>query len=236
MAATRAELGPLARALAGHGRLPWGPRWPHAVTGELAGVPVVLAASGLGKANAAAALAALVASAGGAVRAVLQVGVGGAYPGAPVVMGAAALAASELDLDLGLGRHPDWRDLEALAVPGDETRNRIDLAGPALEAARAATGLPALAFATSDAVTADRDDAAYLAGRFGASVESMEGAGAARAAAALGVPFVELRGVSNLAGDRDKASWRLREAIAAACEAAVAAAGAVWEVCREPAG
>ncbi len=202
-------------------------------------MPVVVAATGLGKANAAAAVAALAASAGGELRAVLQVGVGGAYAGSvggALQLGTAVLAASELDLDLGVGRHPAWRGLEALAVPGDETRNLIDLAGPALDAAVAASGLRALPFATSDSVTADDETAAYLARRFGVAVESMEGAGAARAAAALGVPFVEVRGVSNAVGDRDRSAWRLREAVASSCRAAVAAVGAIWEVCREPAG
>ncbi|HZW28401.1 MAG TPA: futalosine hydrolase [Trueperaceae bacterium] len=235
VAATRLETEPLVGALTDAGRPPWATRWPWAVSGGLDGVPVVLAATGLGKANAAAAVAALVAGSGGAVRAVVQVGVGGAYPGAVVPVGAAALADSELDLDLGLGRHPDWEGLEALAVPGDATRNLLDLSGPALEAASAATGLRALPFATSDAVTADAGSAAYLARRFGVAVESMEGVGAARAAAALGVPFVEVRGVSNAVGERDKAAWRLRDAVAAACDAARAAVVAVWEVSREPA-
>lgn len=193
---------------------------------------MVVAATGLGKANAAAAVAALVTASGGAVPAVVQVGVGGTYPGSGVAVGGAALAASELDLDLGLGRHPDWRGLEALAVPGDDTRNLIDLSGPALEAAREATLLPALPFATSDAVTADAAAAAYVAERFGAAVESMEGAGAARAAVALGVPFVEVRGASNEVGVRDKARWRLREAVGAACAAALAIVPALFEAAR----
>lgn len=228
--ATRLEAGPLLSELDARPAPSWAPSWPALTAGELRGVPVVVASTGLGKASAAATVAALLGASAGAVRAVVQVGVGGAYPGAAVGMGQAALAASELDLDLGVGRHPGWQGLEALAVPGDETRNRIDLAGPALDAASQATGLRALPFATSDAVTALEDDAAYLAGRFGVAVESMEGAGAARAAALLRVPFVEVRGVSNEAGVRDKSRWRLRDAVAAACQAAPAAIAAVWEV------
>src|SRR5690606_11552746 len=175
-------------------------------------------------------------AAGGGVKAVLQVGVGGAYPGAGLALGTAAAATSELDLDLGLGRHPDWQGLEALAVHGDATANRIDLAGPLLTRVAAATGTPALPFATSDAVTADAAAAAYVARRFGTAVESMEGAGAARAAAALGVPFVEVRGVSNSVGERDQGAWRLREAVAAAGAAALLGLAALWEGVAGPAG
>ena len=95
--------------------------------------------------------------------------------------------------------------------------------------------MPALPFGTSDSVTADEGAAAYLRQRFGVAVESMEGAGAARAAAHLGVPFVELRGVSNVVGERDKSAWRLPAAVAAACRAAAAALPALWEATDEPA-
>jgi len=202
--------------------------WPVIGDGTVAGVPVVFAVSGLGKSAAAAAVAAL--ARGWGVGAVVQVGVGGAYPGAGIQVGSVAFAATETDLDLGVGRHPDWRDLEALAVPGVASGNVIDLRGAALAAATTAADLPALPFGTSDSVTADPQHARYLRDRFGVAVESMEGAGAARAAAALGVAFVEVRGVSNVVGDRDRSLWRLEEAIAAAGEAALRALPAVMEV------
>lgn len=225
LSATTFETGPL---MTGAPQEPTATTWPVVGDGSIAGVPVIFAVSGLGKAAAAAAVAAL--ARGWNVSAVLQVGVGGAYPGAGVPLGSAAFAASEIDLDLGLGRHPDWRGLEALAVPGGTSGNLVDLRGAGLAAATTAADLPALPFATSDSVTADRGHASYLRDRFAVSVESMEGAGAARAAYALGVAFIEVRGVSNEVGERDRSLWRLREAIAAAGEAARRALPAVMEV------
>ena len=58
-----------------------------------------------------------------------------------------------------------------------------------------------------------------LSHRFGVAVESMEGAAAAQVCTALGVRFAELRGVSNLVGERDKAKWDLRGAVTSANEA-----------------
>jgi futalosine hydrolase len=49
--------------------------------------------------------------------------------------------------------------------------------------------------------------------RQGALAESMEGAAVAFAAARQGVPFVEVRGISNLCGPRDGASFNLAAAI-----------------------
>jgi futalosine hydrolase len=45
--------------------------------------------------------------------------------------------------------------------------------------------------------------------------EAMEGFGVATAAAGAGVPFAELRAISNLVGPRDRAAWRLEDAFAA---------------------
>lgn len=208
--------------------------WPHARKATLSGVPVVFAVSGIGKANAAAAVGAL--SARGRPVAFLQVGLGGAYPGAGIEPGQAALASTEIDLDLGVGRHPEWSDLASMAVPGVNDTNRIDLRSPLLRRVAQRVRLPALDFATSDSVTASAEHAGYLRERFGVAVESMEGAGAARAAAALGLHLVEIRGVSNVVGDRNRSKWRMVDAVTAACAAAVAAIEEVWEVANEPVG
>ncbi|MFD4321843.1 futalosine hydrolase [Streptomyces sp. NPDC058548] len=67
---------------------------------------------------------------------------------------------------------------------------------------------------TVSTVTGTADRAAELAGRHpGAAAEAMEGFGVAEAAAAYGVPVVEIRAVSNAVGPRDRAAWRIGEAL-----------------------
>jgi futalosine hydrolase len=46
-------------------------------------------------------------------------------------------------------------------------------------------------------------------------VEAMEGFGVLRAAARAGVPALEVRAVSNAVGERDRALWRIDDALAA---------------------
>lgn len=48
-----------------------------------------------------------------------------------------------------------------------------------------------------------------------ALAEAMEGFGVAEVAVAAGCPVVELRAVSNAVGPRDRAQWRVGEALAA---------------------
>lgn len=69
---------------------------------------------------------------------------------------------------------------------------------------------------TVSTVTGTAGRAAELAGRHpGAAAEAMEGFGVAEAAAAYGVPVVEIRAVSNAVGPRDRAAWRIGEALGA---------------------
>jgi futalosine hydrolase len=54
---------------------------------------------------------------------------------------------------------------------------------------------------------------AELLRRTGARVETMEGAAVALACRLASIPLVQLRAVSNLTGDRDKAGWDLGLAV-----------------------
>ena len=81
---------------------------------------------------------------------------------------------------------------------------------------------------TVTSVTGTQARAAELLTRHPNAVgEAMEGAGVAAAAELAGVPFAELRAVSNVVGPRDRAAWRIDEALAAL-------AAAVAAVCAQP--
>ena len=69
---------------------------------------------------------------------------------------------------------------------------------------------------TSATVTSTTSRALVLAHRFRADVESMEGFAVLRAAQLAGVPAVEVRGVSNLVGERAANEWNFRAGAAAA--------------------
>ena len=223
LAATEMELAPL-RALL-RARHETASAWGALERGELGTLPVVLAVSGIGKVNAAAALTA--AALATAPRAALQVGVGGAYLGSFLANGAVAAASEELQLDVGLrladGRHQGVETLGFALTParGDRpARYERVPTHPGLAAAlHELVGLPLLRFATLDAVTGDVDVGAEMQRSFDVSIESMEGAAAAQVADRLGLPFAEIRGVSNLVGERDKRAWDLRGAIAHSCRA-----------------
>jgi futalosine hydrolase len=75
---------------------------------------------------------------------------------------------------------------------------------------------------------------AQLARRTEGLGENMEGAAVAQLCARFGVPFFEVRGISNLVEDRDLSRWNL-PAAAAVAQRAVRALLAGWRDRQEPA-
>lgn len=206
--------------------------WPAAWLGRLRGRSVAVVACGVGKASAASAVAWFAATLGPS--ACLMTGIAGAYVGAFVPVGSAVCAASETDLDAGVAYPHTTTSLAEIPlprVPADARSGRRDLfevfpTDPGWTSTlSSACGTVPVPFATSDAIAGDLDVAASRAARSGAAVESMEGAGAALACARLGLPFAEVRGVSNVAGVRDKAAWNVGSAVRAASDAVLAALG-----------
>lgn len=63
-----------------------------------------------------------------------------------------------------------------------------------------------------------------LAGRSNAAIETMEGAAIALACERLGLPWIQLRCVSNYTGDRERGEWRLDGAVARLKESVLALA------------
>jgi futalosine hydrolase len=159
-----------------------------------------------------AALAVARAVAAGPVRSVLACGVGGAYPGSGLRVGDVVCASTETYADLGADGPDGFAGAEALGFPVVAGR-----AGPLpLDLFPCERRAP---FATRSTCTGRDGDARAIAARTGAAVESMEGAAFVHAALVFGLRVGEIRGVSNLAGDRDRAAWRVREAAEAAQEA-----------------
>lgn len=148
----------------------------------------------------------------------VSAGIGGAYPGSGLKPGDLAVSSVMVQADLGARDGEHFLDLAALGLsvlPGAAHTGVFpawDGAAPLAAALGAACG-PTLTLST---VTGTAKRAAELARRYPAALtEGMEGAGVAHAALLAGVPALELRGVSNPVGPRDRGAWRISEALAA---------------------
>ncbi|MFC9794346.1 futalosine hydrolase [Streptomyces sp. NPDC127584] len=140
---------------------------------------------------------------------------GGFQPLAP--LGSVVVSSAVVAADLGAQTPDGYLTVDELGfgrsvhpVPEALTRR--------IAAVLAAAGLPhtVAPVLTVSTVTGTAGRAAELAGlRPGAAAEAMEGFGVAEAAAGYAVPVVEIRAVSNAVGPRDRAAWRIGEALEA---------------------
>ncbi|GAB4253576.1 futalosine hydrolase [Deferrisoma sp.] len=225
VAATPGEAGLLTGPLSPEpGDLPW-PLW----SGRFGARAVAVVVTGVGKVNTALCLGAVLPRL--RPSAVVSVGVGGAYPGSGLEPGHLAVATGEAYGDEGAETRAGVRGLRTLGFPSWRQGNEawyeelpVDpaLARDLLGAARSVAPAREGRFITVSTVTGTAERAARLARRFRAVCETMEGAAAAHACLAFGVPFGEVRGISNRVGPRDRRAWKLREAAEGAQRAVLA--------------
>ncbi|MFF3330361.1 futalosine hydrolase [Streptomyces sp. NPDC002888] len=212
--AVPAERDAVAQAFAGAGREV---RLPG-VTVHRVGAGYDLLAAGVGPALAAASTAtALTAAAldGVPYGLVVSAGIAGGFPSdAPV--GSLVVADAITAADLGAETADGFVPVTELGF-GTVTHRPPD---SLVRETAAATGARTGTVLTVSTVTGTAERAAALRARHPAALaEAMEGFGVAEAATAHGVPVLEIRAVSNPVGPRDRAAWRIGDALTALTEA-----------------
>ncbi|MGW2651215.1 futalosine hydrolase [Streptomyces sp. NPDC001393] len=145
---------------------------------------------------------------------VVSAGIGGGFqPGAPI--GSLVVADRITVADLGAETADGFVPVTELGF-GTITHHPP---GPLVRVACQATGAPAGTVLTVSTVTGTAARAAELRARHPrALAEGMEGFGVAQAATVHGTPVLEIRAVSNPVGPRDRAAWRIGDALDALTE------------------
>ncbi|MEV5377131.1 futalosine hydrolase [Streptomyces nondiastaticus] len=205
-----------------HRPAPAGPE-PLVIDVLAAGVGPAAAAAGTATALAAAALS------GSPYGLAVSAGIGGGFttpaPGRSAAVGSVVVSDAIVAADLGAETPAGFVPVTDLGFGTVEHRPPGALVRAVAEAAGAQRG----EVLTVSTVTGSAERAAALvAARPGALAEAMEGFGVAEAAAAHGVPVLEIRAVSNPVGPRDRAAWRIGDAL----EALAGASAALREALR----
>jgi futalosine hydrolase len=188
-----------------------------AVARAFTGDRVTVLAAGVGPALAAATTATALTTAalqGAPYGLVVSAGIAGGFlPHAPV--GSLVVADEITAADLGAETAEGFVPVTELGFGAVTHRPPAAL----VRAAVAATGARAGAVLTVSTVTGTAARATALRERHPTALaEAMEGFGVAEAAGAHGVPVLEIRAVSNPVGPRDRAAWRIGDALAALTE------------------
>lgn len=185
--------------------------------GTLAGHDVALCTGGMGKANAAHASTLLITQF--KPEALIIFGIGGAYPSSGAGIGELALASEEIAGDEGVLTTGGFQGAEFIGIPLVQTSrisyyNQFPAPSTLLENSRKALSSSPSAgnvhtgkFVTLSTCTGTRERALELEARYGALCENMEGAAAVQVAMLHGIPWLEVRSISNIVEDRDLKKW-----------------------------
>lgn len=181
---------------------------------------------------------------------VLQFGIAGAFPQSGIRVGDVVVATEEVYGDTGASAPGGWLSTESFHIPlvtvaGRPGWNRFILdQALAAQAVRMLTQerlsvsggcdsgfeVKAGRCITMSCVTGTQQEADELWRRWKPLAESMEGAAAAHVCSLYQVPFLEVRAISNLVGDRERESWDVGGAAARAARAAACLVARLEEV------
>ncbi len=204
VSATKMEMEPLRLALEHHPR-------------------IQMLTAGVGPVDSAVTLAKYLATSEASFQGVINFGVCGSYVGTGLRLLDICLARKEVFGDLGICFENDIGSFESSEM---EVQVAFDLRTPFTEQAeiilqRNKTKYIAGNFVTVNCVSGTAKRGNYLRDKYQALCENMEGAALASVCQRFGVPFVELRCVSNLVEDRDLSRWQLSEACKKGAETAL---------------
>lgn len=196
-------------------------------SGKIDGKSVVYTVAGMGKTNAARALASLIEHYSPLL--VINFGIGGAYPASGLNVGDLAVATEEIYADEGVVLADGFHPLETIGIPFLKTKRRTyynafpldrKLSMTAFAASRDIANSRAGTFVTVSSCSGTTQTARIREKKFNALCENMEGAAVAHVCCFYGIPCVEIRGISNIVQKRDVKKWDIHLA-ATSCQSAV---------------
>jgi futalosine hydrolase len=142
----------------------------------------------------------------------IQAGIGGSFS-ASYPPGSLVLVNEEVTGDLGVEENNEFKDVFDMGLP----QITDPYTGKSLENKQADLlqqyNLPLVKSVTINEISTRPARIQQLQQKYQPVVESMEGAAFHYVALVEKIPFIQLRAVSNMVGERDKTKWKMKEAI-----------------------
>ena len=149
----------------------------------------------------------------------IQVGIAGSFDNG-LSLGTAVNIEKELLAEMGVQENNEYKDIFSLNLADRNERPFSDggLLNPYQHLLSKSGLINTIAVTnnsiTTDAIIIDRYKYKYMA-----SIESMEGAAFHYVGIMQSIPFIQIRGISNYVGERNKQNWKIKEALYAATDA-----------------
>lgn len=144
---------------------------------------------------------------------VIQVGIAGTF-NKDIPLGEAVVVENERVADMGVWENGSYTDIFRMglaspdAFPYSDGGLKNQYAGWL-----AKSGLKAVTSVTVNEITTNPEKIEIFRTQYKADLESMEGAALHYVCLLEKIPFLQIRGISNLVGERDKSKWKIKEAM-----------------------
>ncbi|MBO9572581.1 MAG: futalosine hydrolase [Chitinophagaceae bacterium] len=145
---------------------------------------------------------------------IIQAGIGGSFTH-DLPLETVVLVGKEVFADLGAVENQAITDIFDLGLAAADEHPFTDkmLVNPGIKKWEN-TGLPIVRGATINMVSSSSMQVNMIKEKYNPVVESMEGAALHFVCLKEGIPFLQIRAISNYCGERDKSKWKLKESIA----------------------
>ncbi len=152
---------------------------------------------------------------------IIQVGIAGSF-NPTLVLGTAVTVRQEILADMGVYETDGYHDIFELGLaeenmPPFEQGAIVNRYDHLIEAA----SLHAVSAVSVNEISTSAEKIKLFAEKYKADIESMEGAALHYVCALQQIPFIQIRGISNLVGERDKTKWKIPESLLAATNACI---------------
>lgn len=144
---------------------------------------------------------------------IIQAGIAGCFDES-VSLGKLLVVQEENLADMGVEEDGRWRDIFDLKLEKSSYHpfERRKLPNPWLKKFNLLK-LPEVAAVTVNEISTNKERILQIRKKYEPVTESMEGAAFHYVCREAGIPFIQLRAVSNYIGERDKSNWKIKEAI-----------------------
>ena len=149
----------------------------------------------------------------------LQVGIAGSFNN-DLSLGTAVNIEKEVLAEMGVQENNEYKDIFSLNLADRNERPFSDggLLNPHQDLL-SKSGLINTIAVTNNTISTDEMIIDRYKNKYMASIESMEGAAFHYVGIMQSIPFLQIRGISNYVGERNKQHWKIKEALHAATEA-----------------
>ncbi len=144
---------------------------------------------------------------------IIQAGIAGCFHSI-IPLGGVVVVEKDIVADMGVWENNEWKDVFDMSFQQADNKPFMNRSLPNEKIDELnVLHLPVVTGVTVNEITTSLQKNDVLKIKYNADIESMEGASLHYVCRLFDIPFLQVRGISNYVGERDKKQWKIKEAI-----------------------